>query len=333
MSGNARTSAASARCALQKQFDNTFGGQSAKQAKHVQRAALHAARQPQPDARHDHPSGLQAAAETARAARAGQDHRRDQQDVHAQGPRPLQKIHISEAAARRNLGPLVTAGPRRVPPLHVGDKMSTQFEHAVPRLADAAGHAAPRVAGAFVRGWLHAGTWGKLFTAGLLLRKMGAFSARAASPPARSSAATSRPSSPARPRPPQARGAGGAAGALGLLGRAGPLGLAFAGAAAGGGLLGHWLGERANDRDARHRHQANIRRFRARGEIPVTLPDGTTYWESRANARVDPNYHPRARARSPRARGAHIEHIHLHMDGREVTHVVRRVVRDEQARR
>jgi hypothetical protein len=130
-----------------------------------------------------------------------------------------------------------------------------------------------------------------------------------------------------------ASGAGGAAGALGLLGRAGPLGLAFAGAAAGGGLLGHWLGERANDRDARHRHQANIRRFRARGEIPVTLPDGTTYWESRANARVDPNYHPRARARSPRARGAHIEHIHLHMDGREVTHVVRRVVRDEQARR
>lgn len=59
----------------------------------------------------------------------------------------------------------------------IGGNFSRAVEAGMPVMMNAAGKAAPAAAGAFVEGWLSAGVWGKLITAGFLLGKMGAFSA------------------------------------------------------------------------------------------------------------------------------------------------------------
>jgi tape measure domain-containing protein len=171
-------SAPAARCArLQHQFNDTFGGQSAKQARtfngqlstlhdninmtlgsdHVPRLHL-PARQGLPGPQRQHP-------ETS--TRSSQ-----RKDIDLS-----EKMTLSRAVLRRRLGPLeneIETGIRR---LHLGDKISHEFEVAMPMALNAAAKAAPRAAGAFVSAWWHAGIWAKLFTIGLLSKKMGVFGA------------------------------------------------------------------------------------------------------------------------------------------------------------
>jgi tape measure domain-containing protein len=337
MSGRANISGQRALRALQKQFDNTFGGQAAKQARtfNGQLSTLH-------DNLNQTLGTITKPGFTVLENRVLPALGKTTDEINKTfGRKDLdlsQKIKISEADAKRNLGPLVTAGRAEFRKLHIGQALEHDFELAVPRLADAAGSAAPRIAGAFVRGWLHAGTWGKLFTAGLLLKRTGAFSL-AGSLAARAFLRRYVPTVVAGETAATAA-AGGAAGGTAAADAAMralryvPL---VGAAAIGGGELGKYLGDRANARDAARRHQANMRRFRGRGEVPVTLPDGTTYWESRADARVDPNYQPRSggRVRGPRARGAGTSITLItpvHLNRREIAKAVNDYNLDQSAR-
>jgi hypothetical protein len=51
------------------------------------------------------------------------------------------------------------------------------FEHALPKIADAAAKEAPHVASAFINGYLNAGPWGKLLLGAWLIKKMGGLKA------------------------------------------------------------------------------------------------------------------------------------------------------------
>lgn len=88
-----------------------------------------------------------------------------------------QKLSLSFKAAKTDLGPFVHDVEHQVEGMHLGDKLSNAFEQEVPKLADAAGRAAPRVARAFVNAFMNAGPIGKLATIGLILGKSGAFGA------------------------------------------------------------------------------------------------------------------------------------------------------------
>jgi tape measure domain-containing protein len=322
MSGKANVSGTRALRALQKQFDQTFGGQSAKQARtfNGQLSTLH-------DNLNMTLGTITRPAFKLLERRVFPELGKTSDAINKTFQRKDldlgQKIHVSEATARRNLGPLVRAGRAEIESLHIGRKLTDDFEKAVPRLADAAGHAAPRVAGAFVRGWWHAGIYGKLFTAGLLLRKLGVF-----------------------------RLAGGLA-AQAFLRRyvptvvAGETAAAAAGAAAGAAAAAAgFFGTRAAAHalgidDAIHRHQRaarhheNVRTFREQGREPVRLPNGVIVWEKRRDARRERGrQHDEAPVARPRVRrGSRDIHVTLKVGARELAKATKRVDDDNDARR
>lgn len=59
----------------------------------------------------------------------------------------------------------------------IGQMLSDGFQKAAPEIANAAGRAAPRAAGAFIRAFLSADAWGRFLVAGFLISKMGGFRA------------------------------------------------------------------------------------------------------------------------------------------------------------
>jgi rare lipoprotein A (peptidoglycan hydrolase) len=58
----------------------------------------------------------------------------------------------------------------------LAQKGEKAFERAFPKIINFAAANAPRAASAFVRAWLNAGIWGKLFTIALIAKKIGVFS-------------------------------------------------------------------------------------------------------------------------------------------------------------
>lgn len=86
-----------------------------------------------------------------------------------------EKLKLSGAAVKRNLGPVVAEIRSAIGEMELGDKLGDAFTRAVPALMNAAAKAAPKVALAFVRGWAGAGAWGQLLTAGFIAGKLGAF--------------------------------------------------------------------------------------------------------------------------------------------------------------
>lgn len=76
--------------------------------------------------------------------------------------------HLTDDQKWKKLGD--TLGP-------LGKKLEKGFEQALPKIADAAGNAAPHVAAAFVNGFLHAGPLGRLAIGAWLLKRMGGIGA------------------------------------------------------------------------------------------------------------------------------------------------------------
>jgi tape measure domain-containing protein len=175
-SGNAQIPAAKALRAIKAQFDHTFGGQSAKQAHtfNGQLSTLHDNLQMTLGSV-TYPGFTYLRDKVFPALNAASG---DLNKIFARKDIDLsEKMTLSRAVLRRRLGPLeneIETGIRR---LHLGDKISHEFEVAMPMALNAAAKAAPRAAGAFVSAWWHAGIWAKLFTIGLLSKKMGVFGA------------------------------------------------------------------------------------------------------------------------------------------------------------
>lgn len=88
-----------------------------------------------------------------------------------------QKITLSKAAVRHRLGPFVDELGDEIGKLNLGARLGDAIDAGIPRIADAAGRAAPKIAGAFVNAWLHSGPWGKLITTAFFAKKLGVFSA------------------------------------------------------------------------------------------------------------------------------------------------------------
>jgi tape measure domain-containing protein len=174
MSGKANVSGTKALRALQKQFDATFGGQSAKQARtfNGQLSTLHD-NLAQTLGTITRP-GFQVLERRVLPALG----KTTDQINKTFGRKDLsfaEKFRISEADARRNLGPLVNAARGEIRKMHLGKRLADEFEKEAPVIADALGHIGVRAAGAFVHAWWGAGPLGKLFTTGLLFSKLGIF--------------------------------------------------------------------------------------------------------------------------------------------------------------
>jgi hypothetical protein len=174
MSGKANVSGTKALRALQKQFDATFGGQSAKQAKtfNGQLSTLHD-NLAQTLGTITRP-GFQVLERRVLPA-LGKTTDQINKTFSRKDLTFAEKFRISEADARRNLGPLVNAARGEIRQLHLGKRLADEFEKEAPVIADALGHIGVRAAGAFVHAWWGAGPLGKLFTTGLLFSKLGIF--------------------------------------------------------------------------------------------------------------------------------------------------------------
>jgi tape measure domain-containing protein len=83
------------------------------------------------------------------------------------------RIKLTQWAVERKLKPLVTAFKQWWDKNDVGGKISAKFETLMGTLANKAEAGAPKVAKAFVNGWLNAGPWTKVATGAWLLTKLG----------------------------------------------------------------------------------------------------------------------------------------------------------------
>ncbi len=165
--------------AIQKTLDDTFGGQAAKQAKTFNgqvstlrdnlNKTLGTVTKPGFDLLRDRVFPKL----NASAGSIEEIFGRDDIDL-------AEKITLSRGVLRKNLGPLMDEAGRELGELHLGQKALDGFEAAVPRIAEAAGRAAPKIAGAMVRGFLNAGPYGQMFAIGVIAAKLGAFRAAGA---------------------------------------------------------------------------------------------------------------------------------------------------------
>jgi murein DD-endopeptidase MepM/ murein hydrolase activator NlpD len=85
------------------------------------------------------------------------------------------KIKLSTASVKRNFGPFAKEIKGEIDRAKLGDKLAVAFDKAVPKVINAVAAAAPRAAGMFIKAFRGAGTWGQIFTVGLLASRMGAF--------------------------------------------------------------------------------------------------------------------------------------------------------------
>lgn len=246
-----------------------------------------------------------------------------------------QKLELGTADVRRTTAPFVRAVRQEIGTMNLGDKLGDAVEAAAPRAADAAGRAAPRVAGAFVNAWINAGPWGKLFTLGLLAKKLGVFTLLGRSAAVRFGMGWGAgPALPVMPGGPGGGGPGGKAGRLARLGNAAGKIPAIGTAGLVGWEVGSALHDTAVGRKARGLigndpgaiRRRNQDKMRDRGLVPVHLPNGAVVWEKPADARRE-----RARARTPRAHTSTVIHTHVHVDKREIARATNRVNDNERA--
>jgi hypothetical protein len=203
-----------------------------------------------------------------------------------------------------------------------------------------------------VRGWWHAGIYGKLFTAGLLLRKLGvfrlagglaaqAFLRRYVPTVVAGEAAAAAAGAGTGAAGGAAAGAGsGAASRLARAGRAAlPVAAAVARRAAlpvAAAITGWEIGRHLKHaRLAAQQHDANVRTFHAQGREPVRLPNGVIVWEKRRGAqRERGRQHDEAPVARPRVRrGSRDIHVTLKVGARELAKATKRVDDDNDARR
>jgi hypothetical protein len=160
--------------ALKKQWDETFGGQSAKQAKtfNGQLSTMRDNFKQMMGAlteggfeelRDDVFPAINRAAERISAT-----FRRTDIDTET-------KLRRARKIVRQELGPLADDVVAALEEAELGEKFAGFVEAAAPRIADAAADAAPRAAEAFVRAWLNMGPWGKLLTTSLIAKRLGVF--------------------------------------------------------------------------------------------------------------------------------------------------------------
>lgn len=86
---------------------------------------------------------------------------------------PGQKLKLSRAAVRRNLGPAFHEIEREFKRAHIGEHLQDAVEAAIPKIADGVAHSAPKAAAAFVHGFEDADVWGKLAISAFLYSKLG----------------------------------------------------------------------------------------------------------------------------------------------------------------
>jgi tape measure domain-containing protein len=172
--GNEGIKSSKAIRAIQKALDDSFGGQSAKQAKtfNGQLSTLHdnvnqtLGALTKPAFTSLEKTWLPAlGSTTTRINQIFSDPKFAQLDF-------SQKIKLSKTAARHRLGPLVDAAEDTISDMHLGPKLEGAFEDGMTRLADTAAREAPHVAKAFIDAWWHAGPWGKFLSALWLGRKV-----------------------------------------------------------------------------------------------------------------------------------------------------------------
>lgn len=87
-----------------------------------------------------------------------------------------EKMRRSMVSVRHHLGPLAKELQDAIKRANLGDKLRQAIDFAVPKIMDAAAHAAPKAALAFVNAFRKAGIWGQLLTAGFLAQRLGVFS-------------------------------------------------------------------------------------------------------------------------------------------------------------
>ena len=147
---------------LKTQWDDTFGGMSAKQAKSFtgQLSTL------RDNANQTFGTITMPAFERLRDDVFPDLNRSAERlsDVFARDDLTLgQKLSITNLEAKRFFRPLVDEGAQAVRDMRLGEKAIDEFEQQMPRLAEAAANAAPDVAKAFFNAFMDAGPWGKLF--------------------------------------------------------------------------------------------------------------------------------------------------------------------------
>lgn len=330
--GNQSISSAKAIRAIQKALDDTFGGQSAKQAQtfNGQLSTLHdnvnqtLGSLTKPAFTSLEKTWLPAlGSTTTRINQIFSDPKFAQLDF-------SQKIKLSRVAAEHRLGPLVDAAETTIREMHLGPKLETAFEDGLTRLSDAAAREAPHVAKAFIDAWWHAGPWGKFLSALWLGRKvtkgglgLGGLSG------VRGPLGAGTALNPIAVVDEGSGGPGGLLKKLGLgtaAGYAARLGLKVGrvGGPAGAFLLGSGL--------AGGPFGASTASPSVEG-VSLDAAHSVGFGHRRAEAlRGYPDSHgPRAYVGAPNRRVIEV-HSHLHADGRQIARVVKRVFDDDDAR-
>jgi hypothetical protein len=233
------------------------------------------------------------------------------------------KLFASRREIRRQLGPFGDEFRAELRRSHLGDVMGDAFEEAAPRIADAAGKNAGRAAKAFVGAWWDADIGGKLFVAGLISWKLGAFKTAANLAFAAFlrqwkrhhlpvPVPTDAPLPGRRPKPgeapkPRPRGS--------LLRKAGRFALDV------GGTATVIPGAFFAGAEYREQHAAN------RG-VNVPAPGRRVRSPTTTSGAFQYN---RPRVAAPRRGGDIVIHSHMHMDGKEVARSVHRHAKDADA--
>lgn len=175
-SGNARIPADKALRAIKHQLDDTFGGQSAKQA-----ATFNGQLSNMED-------NLNKTLGTV--TKPEFNYLRNQvlpavgnamQDVNKIFSRTdlstNTKLQLSREVLDRQLGPFADALKDQIGAAHIPEHVGDEFGRAIPMIAAHMGDAAGPAASAFVTAWLHSGPWGQFLSVAWLAKKAGAFGA------------------------------------------------------------------------------------------------------------------------------------------------------------
>lgn len=175
-SGNARIPADKALRAIKHQLDDTFGGQSAKQAKTFNGQLSNIKDNlnktlgtiTRPGFEYLRNKVFPAAGDATKQI----NKIFDRSDLNTN-----QKIQLSRQILDRQLGPFADALGDQISAAHIPEHIGDEFGRAIPLIASHMGAAAEPAASAFVTAWLHSGPWGQFLSAGWLAKKAGAFGA------------------------------------------------------------------------------------------------------------------------------------------------------------
>lgn len=177
-SGNANIPATKALAAIKKQFDATFGGQSAKQAKTFagQISTLHDnLSQTLGAATYPGFTYLEKTVFPALNAASG-----DLSQIFNRKDLDLsEKITLSRAALHQKLGPIESEVGHAIGDLHIDRRLTQAFDAAAPVILSKGVYYGTHAAEGFADAWLHAGAWTKLASGAWLAHKLGLGSAGA----------------------------------------------------------------------------------------------------------------------------------------------------------